>query len=97
MTQRKKIKDIVITGRRWFDRINGNTYHSVKCWVNGDLLVNIPFCYGYEDQYQYTAFNELIKMGVIKSEPNLVFWRWCEDNKVKKIVEVSDVQRKKDL
>ena len=25
---------VVFIGRRWFDKVNGNTYHSVEVWVN---------------------------------------------------------------
>ncbi len=45
---------------RWFDRQNGNTYHSVRVTRcrDGKTLV-CPFQYGYGDQYRYTALEAM--------------------------------------
>jgi hypothetical protein len=48
---------------KWFDKISGNTYHSVritKC-SNGETIVgrNGPYEYGYADQYRYTALDAM--------------------------------------
>ncbi len=44
------------TAIRWFDRINGNTYHSVRITrcSDGSQLVG-GFQYGYDDTYRETA------------------------------------------
>jgi len=55
MAKARKIK-FVVTAKRWFDKVNGNTYHSVRCVRNKDnALIVGPFQYGYGDQYKQTA------------------------------------------
>lgn len=34
----KKIETLVIRGRRWFQKLYGNTYHTVTVVVNGHVL-----------------------------------------------------------
>lgn len=48
-----------IEGRRWFQRLYGNTYHSVRIFKDGAMLVCLPFEYGYGDCYLQTALNWL--------------------------------------
>lgn len=41
---------------KWWDRINGNTYHSVRCIRHSDGAVCVgKFQYGYEEHYKQTA------------------------------------------
>ena len=47
----EKEKHLVINGRRWFEKVNGNTYHSVNVWINGQHIGGVGFEYGYGDQY----------------------------------------------
>ena len=98
-----KTKSITIIGKRWFERVNGNTYHSVIALVNGKQVVNVRFNYGYGDQYVQTAM-KLLEVG--KFLPNIEhykngatesLWSYCEKNKIQYSQFVSDVQRKKDL
>lgn len=56
---------IIVQGRRWFDTINGNTYHSVSVEVDGEVIGVEPFAYGYDDAYQQTALEILIDKGVL--------------------------------
>ena len=47
---------------KWFGKVNGNTYHSVRC-VNhetGELVVG-AFQYGYGEQYKQTALAMMAK------------------------------------
>lgn len=46
---------IRIEGRRWFQRAYGNTYHSVRIRVDGEVVATVGPCYGYGDQYETTA------------------------------------------
>lgn len=55
----RNIKSIVIEAKRWFDKVNGNTYHSVNVYVNGEFIGRVPYTYGYEEQYLQTAFEIL--------------------------------------
>ncbi len=84
-TMAEKIRSITIVGRRWFEKTNGNTYHSVEIWVNGQQVKYLPFQYGYELQYRQTA------------QDWIVLWRHAEDNNIELVQTVSDVGRKKDL
>lgn len=45
---------------RWFDRVNGNTYHSVKVTrcCNGKEIYG-EFQYGYDSAYRYTALETM--------------------------------------
>ena len=86
---------IHIEGKRWFQKSFGNTYHSVKVWVNGELLGHIPFRYGYGDHYKQTAAELLIENGYFKDYSDFCnHKREFSDNFH---ITVEDVSRKKDL
>ncbi len=103
VTPVKKGDNITIIGRRWFDRINGNTYFSAVGLVNGGQVVNIDYEYGYGNHYEDRIFQELIKAGYCKDAKKYEmggyesFWRYCEERGITKYVTHSDVNRKKDL
>lgn len=66
----KKIETLVIRGRRWFQKLYGNTYHTVTVVVNGHVLKsNIQ--YGYGTQYLVTAADLLRENGYDIPENNL--------------------------
>lgn len=66
----KQIPHLTIIGRRWFDKVNGNTYHSVEIYDDsGKQLARVPFAYGYGDQYQQTALDALVKLGIYPDTP----------------------------
>ena len=79
------MKNYTILARRWFDKINGNTYHSVKVYVNNKFVDEEKYSYGYGKQYLQTAHELLMKNGFLKK---------TRDNF---IIDCVDVQRKKDL
>jgi len=57
----RKIK-YVATAKRWFDRINGNTYHSVKIIrLKDNKIICCPFQYGYGEHYRQTALKAMAK------------------------------------
>jgi len=95
--------NIIIIGKRWFDKANGNTYFSSKALVNGNEVCSIDFQYGYGDHYITETFELLEKLGYLpgvkhhnngSSEP---FWSYCERNNIVYNHYVIDVSRKKDL
>jgi hypothetical protein len=57
----KKGDTVSVIGRRWFDRVNGNTYHTAEVEVNGTTLGKSPMTYGYDDQYLETAKEILLE------------------------------------
>jgi hypothetical protein len=103
----KKVNNITISGRRWFDRINGNTYHSVDVYANGQHIGRNPYEYGYGDQYIQTAHEMLQESGIckktgerLKSGIGKDYYEFMQDmrtNRSKYVIIVSDVPRKKDL
>lgn len=58
----KKTDIILIEGRRWFDKVNGNTYHSATVYVNNEEVARDPFTYGYSDAYIQTGFDLINKL-----------------------------------
>ena len=44
------------TAKKWFDKVNGNTYHSVRVTRHKDGAVIVgQFQYGYGEHYKQTA------------------------------------------
>lgn len=95
----KKIKSIVIICRRWFNRGPGNSYHSCTAYVDGKAMARIDFCYGYGNQYEYTAMQKLSELGIIKGWDNQKDspWGYCDRNGIAYSTECCDVTRKSDL
>jgi len=59
------MKSLTIIGRRWFDKRGGNTYHSVKVYVDNKFYNSVDFTYGYDSHYLQTAIELLIKGGIL--------------------------------
>ena len=103
MGKQKKAKVIHISGRRWFHRGPGNTYHSVNAWVDGDLVYRCDYAYGYGAHYEQTAERGLEELGYLpglekyKNGGSESLYRYCERKGIKFVSEVVDVGRKKDL
>lgn len=99
VTPVKKGDSITIIGRRWFDKINGNTYHSCECLVNGEVVGYVPFAYGYGEQYIHSGMKKLEELGyVARYEGSPFNSRYdLETMGVKFHATHSDVSRKKDL
>ena len=57
----EKGDDVLIIGRRWFDRVNGNTYHTAEVQVNGDFVGKSRMTYGYDEQYLETGKEILLE------------------------------------
>lgn len=52
----------IVEAARWFDRVNGNTYHACRITRASDgARLHCPFQYGYGDQYRYTALEAMAK------------------------------------
>ena len=62
-----KMKRFTVNAIKWFDKANGNTYHS--CLVirhrDGKTLA-CPYTYGYGDCYQQTALEAMKKADWIR-------------------------------
>ena len=58
------MKNINVLVKKWFDKINGNTYHSVTFEFKNEVYFS-GLTYGYERMYEQT-FKEMFK----KAYPN---------------------------
>ena len=59
----RQIKFTVIA-KKWFDKVNGNTYHSVRCIRHKDNAVVVgQFRYGYGEHYKQTALAVMFDAG----------------------------------
>jgi hypothetical protein len=99
---RNETRNITIIGRRWFQKTYGNTYHSVTVYVNGEQIGHVDFAYGYDRQFEQTAFVLLQEAGVFpKSDNNMddysAFLQDQREHRDKYVITVTDVARKKDL
>ena len=79
------MKRLKIRGRKWFDRINGNTYHTSAIIIDGELVHKTEMTYGYGEHYIQTAQEWLMDNGLvsIKRHENGSFqplWQYCQDN-----------------
>lgn len=90
---------ITVIGRRWFEKTNGNTYHSVEVYVNGEFLDKVSFAYGYGSHYTQTALEILYKHGVYeRKDDNSMLWHIVKSDHNDLLIDsVTDVMRKKDL
>lgn len=89
------MKKYVINGVKWFDKVNGNTYHNVRIIdVDSNLLIKESgLTYGYGEQWKQTAYDELVKLKKVKEMDR----HNHKLNGKRFIYIVNDVQRKKDL
>ena len=61
----------IIEARKYFDRVNGNTYHAVRITdtkTKTTIAKSTPLVYGYGDAYRQTAYNLLLKAGLVKED-----------------------------
>jgi hypothetical protein len=68
MEKKQELKtgdSLFFEGRAWFDEDGGNVYHSVRVWINGQVVAIIPRRYGYENQYQTSAIETLVSLGYL--------------------------------
>lgn len=100
---KRKPRAIHIHGRRWFERVNGNTYFSVDVWVDGKHVHRTDYEYGYGTQFEQRATDALEDLGYMPDRPTYQHgggqpgWQYFDDRGIGWVVEVSDVKRKKDL
>ena len=98
----KHPKSIEVIGKRWMDS-NGNTYHTATVRVDGEHLTNVPYQYGYGDNYEWNAAKAIEEAGLMPGREKYAngsmesAWRYFERHGVKYHHEAIDVPRKKDL
>ena len=82
-----------ISGRRWFQRSYGNTYHTVTIYKDGAAVFTSPRSYGYGDMFLQTAVNWLRANGY----PDLDYGTRALREELGATYEVNDVARERDL
>lgn len=88
----KNIKTLEISGKRWFQRSYGNTYHTVAVVVNGKELKS-EVKYGYGTAYLQTAADLLRENGYdVPDDNGKAYHMMCGYKH-----SVEDVKRMKDL
>lgn len=96
MKKKTKIKSILVIGKRWFDKINGNTYCSSRVYINGEFSFSVPYEYGYERFYEQRAQEIMKERGMlpdIEIYPSGIlepFWQYCNRKKIKYETSVTD-------
>ena len=93
--------------KKWFERTNGNTYHSVRIYKGSKLIAEQPFAYGYGSAYEQTAMELMQNAGLFQktdermtSGCSVDFHAWnklLRDDRDFIVFHVSKVTRKKDL
>lgn len=98
------MRSIVFVGRRWFDKVNGNTYHTTECILDGEFVGKTATAYGYGEQYVQSGFEYLEGKNLIpariRNNENGVYeqlWQWKEKHGIAVHSTVADVGRRKDL
>ena len=102
MTTETTVKAITVLGRRWFDKVNGNTYHTSQIMIDGKTVHITPYQYGYGNQYEQTAAMWLNENGYVELEkyPHGSYesvWRYCEKHGIHYEASYVDLPKKKDL
>lgn len=62
-TQKLKSGTYYIKGGKWRDKVNGNTHFtSYVLDENGQIVLKLPYQYGYDLAYYYEAEKQLLSM-----------------------------------
>ena len=104
MGRKRKVRSLVIVGRRWFAKRYGNTYHSAEMIINGEPAGQTGKHYGYDNAFLQTAFEQLERDALIPLRasyslggPKEATWQWAERNGIAFSYTCADVAREKDL
>ena len=95
MKKLKRNDVVVVIGKRWFERVNGNTYHSCYVSVNGEPAGENKFEYGYGNQWEYTGLS-LLKLHYKVPEDVTSLWK-LKNYGIKLFTHYTDVSAKKYL
>ena len=79
-----KIK-FIATAVKWFDKVNGNTYHSVQITrIDTGKTIYCPFQYGYENQYRNTALQAMSENNWIPERYKGNLWEYEKEKEAVK-------------
>lgn len=96
------IKSLTIIGKKWTQKLYGNTYFSSEILINGELVHKIKCQYGYGKDFEWVSWAWVVNKynlnvtrysnGSLESVSS-----WCRKNNVTYSCHESTVMRKKDL
>jgi hypothetical protein len=66
-------RSVFVEAKAYFDKTGGNSYFSARIHIDGKETIRLPFQYGYESQYQYSALQALIIYGYTTTETTHLF------------------------
>jgi hypothetical protein len=96
MFNENNIKSITLVARLWFDKVNGNTYHTVEIIVNGIFFGKTDRTYGYGRQFSVTAASWMLDNEFLTG-PTEPMSEICRKRGIKYYETTVEVSRKKDL
>ena len=93
------VNKVEFLGRKWFDKVNGNTYFSAISLHNRKEIARIDFEYGYGDYWLY----EITKRAIVdqyqcgENQQPWQFINQLESNGIAVFTNCEKVTRKRDL
>lgn len=92
----KQIETAIIIGKKWFDKVNGNTYHTARIIINGgEADIKSPRQYGYGNSYITTAAEIALENDYTRD--NMTRERLREWLTASAIIDETSVTRRRDL
>lgn len=96
VTDLNQVGYLTIIARKWFDRVNGNTYHSCEVYFNNKLVDRDPYEYGYGDHYLNTA-SKIITNNTKLDCNERMLRHYISTDRRKVLISVTNVSRKGEL
>jgi hypothetical protein len=101
MKRKAKTRSIVIVGRQWFDKRNGNTYCSSQIIVNGVTVAKLGPTSGYGSYFEQMACDYLRNEGFVPLPDDTSFFEYShrmqDRTGIPIAVTVADVCKENDL
>jgi len=98
-----KLVSVDVRALEWFDKVNGNSYFAGKILINAGLEseaeLNMPFQYGYGDQYKQEVMQVLFDNNYLPSKMGSTydFAQYCKKNGVATTYRKTENCKKSDL
>jgi hypothetical protein len=80
---KKRVIKFTVNAVRWFDKVNGNTYHSVRITrISDGEVIKQGMTYGYGDCYRQTALGimAVCKWLPVKYRDDKTRWQYEMEN-----------------
>ena len=91
------MKDLNISVKKWFDKVNGNTYFAALITIDNKESILLPFQYGYGSQWEQEAKAVLTQQNRISCEYGQNLKNYCKENNIYYSYQVYDNCKKSEL